>query len=268
MKSSHCFAALLVLGSISGVASAQAQYVTAEAAVADWRGFYAGLNIGGAWNTTCDTWSAHGPLANTAAFDNRDCPNNSSFVGGLQLGYNFQYGNLVWGIGLDFDGLSSKDRSRSLTYGGALVPAGTYDFSGKTSPDGFLILGPRIGYAIDQWLPYFRVGGVHANGSSHSEATFTPLGGSAPTASFNGGKNYKTNGWVVGVGTEFLADGPWTIRAEYLYVNIGKGSGSDRTCNGSPTACAVFNGAELDNIHNSFTASLFRVGFNYKFGPF
>ena len=267
MKSSHGFLALLVLGSISGVASAQ--IVTAEAPVADWRGFYAGLNIGGAWNTTCNTWSAHGPLANTAAFENRNCPNNSSFVGGVQLGYNFQRGNLVWGLGLDFDGLSSKDRHRTFAYNGALAPAGTYDFSGKLSPDGFLILGPRIGYAVDQWLPYFRVGGIHANGSTTSAASFTPAGGSAPTASFNGGKNFKSNGWVVGVGAEYMPEGsPLSIRAEYLYVNIGKGSGSDRVCNGSAAACSAFNGIELDNIHNSFTASLFRVGVNYKFGPF
>jgi opacity protein-like surface antigen len=73
---------------------------------------------------------------------------------------------------------------------------------------------------------------------------------------------------VVGVGVDYGVGDPWSIRVEYLYTNIGKGSGSDRTCNGSPSACAAFNGVSLDNIHNSFTASLIRVGFNYKFGPF
>jgi outer membrane immunogenic protein len=266
MKIPHRLAALLVLASISGAASAQ--YVTATPSIADWRGFYAGLNVGAAVNTTCNTWSAHGPLANTAAFDNRNCPNNSSFVGGLQVAYNFQRENWVWGPNLDFDGWTAKDHNRSFVYTGAVVPPGTYTFSGRVSPKGFLILHPRIGYAIDQWLPYFTAGGIHVFGSSDSTATYTPAGGSAATASFRGGRNFKSNGWVVGVGVDYGVGDPWSIRAEYLYTNIGKGSGSDRTCSGSPTACAAFSGVSLDNIHNSFTASLFRVGFNYKFGPF
>jgi hypothetical protein len=48
-------------------------------------------------------------------------------------------------------------------------------------------------------------------------------------------------------------------------VKLGKGSNSNATCTGSAAACSAFTGIELNNIHNSFTANVFRVGINYKF---
>ena len=69
--------ALLTLASTAGTAQAQDVY---SASTYDWRGFYAGVNIGGAWNSTCNTWSLNSanpiPPALINAFYNRDCPNN------------------------------------------------------------------------------------------------------------------------------------------------------------------------------------------------
>ena len=93
-------AALLALASIG---AAQAQDIITTATT-DWRGFYVGGNIGGAWNHTCSSWDP-GPLirgnpALANAFYNRDCPNNGNFIGGVDLGYNFQYRS----VGLGFQG--------------------------------------------------------------------------------------------------------------------------------------------------------------------
>src|SRR5271166_6356958 len=106
----------------------------------DWRGFYAGVNLGGAWNSTCNSWTPAGtlPPGVATAFYNRDCPNNRTFVGGAQIGYNFQSDQLVWGFGLDYDIWSAKNRNRSFTYAGPTPPPdGTYAFTGKVSPNGF-----------------------------------------------------------------------------------------------------------------------------------
>jgi outer membrane immunogenic protein len=101
-----------------------------------WKGFYAGINVGGAWNSTCNTWQLN-DVTNPAfinAFNNRDCPNNGVFVGGVQIGYNFQHEQWVWGFGLDYDNWSAKNRNRTFNYvgpgqeGGA--PSGTFNFSG------------------------------------------------------------------------------------------------------------------------------------------
>jgi opacity protein-like surface antigen len=59
---------------------------------------------------------------------------------------------------------------------------------------------------------------------------------------------------------------PWSLRLDYTYINLGKGSNSNTNCSpaGSPI-CAQFGTVTLDSIHNSFTANVVRVGINYKF---
>ena len=111
----------------------------------------------------------------------------------------------------------------------AELPRRTYSFNGKNSPNGFAILGPRIGYAVQDWLPYFRVGGVFTSGSSNSTVSYTPTGATAPTATFNGGRNYKSSGWGVGAGVEYALQDSWSVRAEYTYVNLGKEATLQRT---------------------------------------
>jgi outer membrane immunogenic protein len=256
-------AALLALAAIGATASAQDVITTASD---QWKGFYAGGNIGGAWNTTCNSWTPTNGISNPAvasAFYNRTCPNNSTFIGGVQIGYNFQKDQLVWGFGLDYELLSSKNRSRSINYTGPTPPPdGTYTFSGKLSPNGFALLGPRIGYAIDNWLPFFRVGGVFTSGSHNSTASFTDASG---TATFAGGKNFKANGYGLGFGAEYLLADSWSIRAEYNYISLSKGSTSQISCTGSAATCTAFANTDLESLSNKFTASIVRVGINYKF---
>ena len=100
MKLPSRLAGLTVLALMGGAASAQAVIAVANN---PWAGFYVGANIGGAWNNTCNSWSLNGPGACapdfSAAFNNRNCPNNGVFVGGVEIGYNFQYNQIVWGFG-------------------------------------------------------------------------------------------------------------------------------------------------------------------------
>ena len=254
---------LLVLASISGAASAQDVIATVTN---QWEGFYAGANIGGAWNNTCNSWTLNNVSNPTLIndFNNRNCPNNGTFIGGVELGYNFQYNEWVWGFGLDYDIWSSKNRNTSYTYTGAPPPAtgSTFAFSGKTSPNGIFLLGPRVGYAVDNWLPYFRVGGAFTSGSHSGEATYTDGTG---TASFSGGKNFKANGFSAGVGSDVMIVDNLFFRAEYNYVSLGKGSATVTSCSGSAVTCNEFGLLQLSNIHNKFTANLFRVGLAYKF---
>jgi opacity protein-like surface antigen len=69
----------------------------------------------------------------------------------------------------------------------------------------------------------------------------------------------------VGTGIEHALQGSWSIRAEYNYVNLGKGSNSVYTCTASAAVCNTYSNISLDNAHNSFTMNLFRVGINYSF---
>ena len=265
MKPTARSAVLIALTAISGAASAQGIIATASSPM--WNGFYAGINGGAAISTTCNTWTANGPAAGTAAFNNRDCPNKSVGVGGVQVGYNFQSDEWVWGLEVEYEFWESKSKSKTVTYTGNVFPQGTYSFYGKVSPNGVALVGPRLGYAIDNWLPYIRVGGVFTSGTHDLMASYTPTGASSPTATFDGGKNTGSHGFGISGGVEYKLAEQWSAKLEYTYISLNKSSQNSTTnCTSTaPNACAIFSGFSLDSIHNSFTASLIRVGINYDF---
>ena len=218
-------AALLALTAVAGAASAQDVIATVQN---PWEGFFVGANIGGAWNNTCSTWEPGSAVTSgsypglASAFYNRSCPNNGNFIGGVDLGYNFQSDQWVWGFKADYDAVASKTYTRSYTYsgnpntgtGGYPIPNGTYTASGKVTPNGIGLLGPRVGYAFDQWLPFVRAGGAFAGGQHTTTLNFTPAAGDNPPASagsISGGKNFKSSGWNVGVGLDYGVSGPWSF---------------------------------------------------------
>jgi len=255
------FIVLLTLAAITGVAFARTDI--------PWDGLYFGVNAGEASSSTCNGWALRGATFDPSVaseFNNLNCSKNSALAGGVQIGENFQYKRLLLGVGADVDYWSAKDLAQSLKYPGAIPPAGTYAFSDKRSPSGFAVIGPRIGYAGDTWLPYLRVGTILTAGSHNSTLFYTPTGGTKPTVTFSGGKDSSTAGWAAGGGFELGLNGAWSITAEYLHANLRKGSNSTTTCNGSVSACAPFSGISFDNIHQGFSSNIFRVGVTYWFG--
>jgi outer membrane immunogenic protein len=251
--------AVLVLSTMAGMACAQSDH--------PWSGGYAGLNLGEASKGTCNSWTAGGTAidpAGSTAFHNSNCA-SSSFVGGVQIGDNFQYKRLVWGIEADLDVWGGGNRSQTLKYAGEIPPAGTYTASGRLSPSDFIIIAPRIGYGGTLWMPYVTAGAIAALGSHDSTLSYTPTDAAKPTASFSGGRNFASGGWVAGGGAEWGLNGPWSVKAEYLHVNLGRGSNSAAACSGTPAACAAFAGLSFDSSHDGFSANLFRIGITYWF---
>src|SRR5215468_1805681 len=72
-----------------------------------WTGFYLGGNIGGAWrnDNLSDTLSG-------LNFSNGN--NNGVFIGGGQLGYNWQVGYAVLGIEAEFDGVANNNNTGTV----------------------------------------------------------------------------------------------------------------------------------------------------------
>src|ERR1700683_1771728 len=86
-----------------------------------WDGFYLGLNAGEARSNACNSGTLTGATVDPAfatAFYNPSCPPSGSFVGGMQVGENFQYKHLVFGLGADLDVWGIKNRATSFTYAG------------------------------------------------------------------------------------------------------------------------------------------------------
>jgi outer membrane immunogenic protein len=182
-------------------------------AYANWSGFYIGANAGYGFGTS--NWDI--PAVSTSP---------KGFLAGLTVGYNFQTGVWLWGAEGDLDYAALKDSSA--------CGAGTCE-----TKDSWLgTARARIGYAgWNNWLPYLT-GGLAVG---DIKAT-SPIGSAS-----------KVNlGYALGAGVEYALWTSWSVKAEYLYVDLGKFD-----CGAS---CS---GAGTDNV--SFKANLIRLGVNYRF---
>jgi outer membrane immunogenic protein len=217
------------------VAPAPAPVVVAP--VFTWSGWYIGGNVGGKWG------HAHGDLvaapvpgfAATAGgafvpfgLDNNGFfaqdGHNGTWVGGGQLGFNWQFGNLVFG--LEGDG-QVTDIKRSFVLGAAPPPAGT--FGGIFIPgDAFRVkndwqasLRARGGVTFGRFLLY-ATGGV-AWAGVQMDAFYSPgfVGAVAvPGAAFSESKTLT--GGTVGLGGEFAVTNNVSFGVEYRYSSFGR----------------------------------------------
>jgi outer membrane immunogenic protein len=69
--------------------------MAAPAAVYSWTGWYAGVNVGGGWGESKNTFTADFPPPTPAGSDTTQV---SGVIGGGQLGYNWQSGTWVLGV--------------------------------------------------------------------------------------------------------------------------------------------------------------------------
>ncbi len=253
-------ASLLAMAAIGGSAAAQDEGY-------NWTGAYAGVNLGGAWSSTCSTWTPSVGGVN-AVFTGANCPNNSSFIGGGQIGYQYQMQQFVVGLEGDIGGATSHSGTIVETTSGAPgIPAGTYAFSGQHTPSNIETIRLRLGFALDRALIYATGGGAFAGGSSNTVVAFSPADGSGNTAVWTSTNSGTRIGWTIGGGVEYNLTGRWSVRAEDLYMNLGTLSNSPTVCSGA--GCATFDQAVtwISNNH-AVNVNVFRVGVNYNFGGF
>ena len=111
-------------------------------AIYDWTGFYIGANIGGAWAGSGWTDTLFLTTSNTVT--------NSVFIGGGQIGANYQIGQFVIGGEWDFDGASNIN-------GGASIPGDIVVTNSNTR--WITTVAARFGWAIDHFLFYGKAGG-------------------------------------------------------------------------------------------------------------
>jgi outer membrane immunogenic protein len=175
----------------------------------NWTGLYVGVHAGVGW--------ADPGFGNTAG----------GFIGGGQIGYNFQI-NPWWVLGLEADISGSSVKNGFATFGPL---AASFSWNSLTT------LTPRLGYAFDNWLIYGKVGGAWADVSVSATSFGVPFATAGGTAS----------AFVAGIGAEYAFWNNWSAKIEYDVFDFGSNPGTFVT-------------------GNSVTFQAVKFGVNYRFG--
>ncbi len=181
--------------------------------VYNWTGFYLGINGGGGWGRT--QWDG---------IDKFDV--SGGLIGGT-IGYNWQFSQVVVGIEGDIDWSGIRGTTTTLCGPGC-----------ETRNHWLATVRGRVGYAFDRFLPYLTAG--LAVGDINANVPGFP-GGSITTA-----------GWTVGGGLEVGIVSNVSVKAEYLFVDLGNFN------------CG-FNCGLGANGNVSFYTNVFRAGLNVRF---
>jgi len=231
----------------------------------NWTGFYVGLNAGGAWakadpNTTASCAPALGfpmpylicPDAAKASAIGTGSISPSAFVGGGQVGYNWQSNNTVLGVELDFNSFHLRG-SRQGTTNFTQASGSTFTITNAVSTDWLFTARGRLGWAFDTLLAY-ATGGLALTDLKTNNTYQDPV----ITQSWSGSTT-KT-GWTVGGGLEWALNRNWSVKAEYLYVKFTSVNAS-----GFLVSHAVNGYASAISTSTDLTAHIARAGVNYKF---
>ena len=178
--------------------------------VYNWTGFYAGAHAGVGWSD-----------------------GDSGFIGGGQIGFNYQINQWVLGVEGDFAGTTIKDSVSATVVGPGAVITG----NAEASLDWVSTLAPRVGYAFNNWLVYGKVGGAwaHASGTGSTGINGMQFGSISV--------DETVSGWMLGIGAEYALSDNWTAKIEYNMMDFGN------------------SGPFTDNKFN-----ILKAGINYRFG--
>ena len=160
-------------------------------------------------------------------------------LGGAQVGYNWQTGNLVFGGELDIS-VSGMKKHLPTPFPGFVAESFSTDLDWVAT--GRL----RAGYAVDHWLGYITGGAAYAHivnrYNDPQDNNFAVFSG------------FKW-GWTIGGGLEYAMAPNLTLRAEYLFVHLDNSN-------------AVLGPSELPTIDRYEWENRFhivRAAANYKF---
>jgi outer membrane immunogenic protein len=254
-------ASALALGTTTASAADMRLKAPPPAPAFSWTGFYVGANAGGVWDRgsfSADPASftlppfaftdtvglftgAPGtlvfvpgtfPLPGTLTLDSGQ---HGSFLGGVQAGYNWQFGSTVVGIEGQVDGLKVSQAfalaGPSRTFNGvATFAAESLTGAGTIERDLEGSLRGRFGQAWDRWLVYgtggVAVTSVRARGTFDYNLTLgptlTPIAGLTNPSGISSSDTSKTLvGVTVGFGTEYAVARNVTLGAEYRHTFYG-----------------------------------------------
>ena len=160
-----------------------------------WSGFYIGGQAGGGWAFV--DWS-------NVTFTGEHVRNDSTgFVGGGQIGYNWQFHHVVLGVEGTLSAVNLSGDSTSI-----VDPAVSYTTGVNTLGTATL----HVGWAVGQFQLYAKGGWavVRDEVSGFKQ--------SAPSDRFS--FSSTRNGWTVGTGLDFMFRNGCSVGLEYSYVDL------------------------------------------------
>jgi outer membrane immunogenic protein len=286
------FASAIALG-IGGAGTAVAADLPMKAppppvAVFSWAGWYMGADAGAAWSRVTETHSPFFPAVagatllafpvDTAAVTAASSPRFSTVgaTGGLYGGYNFQSGNIVYGVEADISGMSLMN-SNTGVFPFPSTPGTSFAASTSYRTNWEATLRGRLGIvAANDWLFYATGGGAVADEKIFQNSGSLISGVSLSRADFTNTRG----GWVVGGGIEHAFTPNWIMRIEYLHSDFGTAhngafenfptaTSNNVFCTPNTTGAIVPAGTVIANgcsISTRMTTDVVRVGLSYKFG--
>ena len=232
-------------------------------AIDPWVGPYVGVNIGyswGPWNTD----------SNQAVFDFESfnaSPKVNGILGGIQAGYNLRLAP-QWILGIEGDIQITGEKAHqdwsdpnadAESIPTHFVPrvGGLAALSSEWKFPWFGTLRLRAGYnPADDWL-LFVTGGLAVGESKYSFNFSQPGAALVPAPTTYALSQSSTNvGFAVGGGAEVKLDRHWSVKAEYLYIDLGTRTINTTDIDGDPFRVSYHM---RDHIG--------RIGLNYAFGP-
>lgn len=212
--------------------------------VFDWSGYYMGAHLGAATaeaESTEVVFPNNIELFQSATYGNSE----NSVTGGVQAGWQRQFGKLVAGVEVGFNMLSFDTTKVSPLL--LNIEAGQPDLSRSVEVRDIFLLTGKVGYADGRWLAYAK-GGL-ANGEV--DVDYRQFSTGATTSSSG-----RETGWTAGVGIDYALTPNLFLGVEYNFIHFRKDI--------EPPAIAFpptqFNDLDVD-IQNVV------VRLNYRFNP-
>ena len=266
---------------------APAPYVAVP--VFTWTGFYAGVNAGygfGVGNSNNNSFTVVNPgtvtpnafpagtVVTTGGGNNG---NSDGFVGGGQIGYNYQIGNFVIGIEADaqYADLGGRRNNGTTFITPALAAGGAGAFFGgvnntTASIDYFGTVRGRIGYAMDRLLVFGTGGFAYGAGGGNNSCVVAATGFVVTAGACGGGRDNFRTGYAAGGGVEYAFTPNLTGKIEGLYVDLGRNRQNNflGVVGGAGGAAGVPVFRTAGGRNNSDEFVVVRAGLNYKFNSF
>jgi outer membrane immunogenic protein len=278
-------ASLALLAGIGGAAAADMPVKAPLAVPFSWTGFYIGVNAGWSWGRVRDSIDATSSVR-TRIFRTADATlisdvttSGPSFglggrtevdgwVAGGQVGYNWQANRFVFGIELDLqatgqDGSSTFCSTAACGTGSLLVVA-------SHELNWFGTARLRAGFLLTDTFLLYATGGLAV---ADVDSTYTASLVGFGTAGLS--TSDTRVGWVIGGGGEWAFSRNWSIKAEYLYIDLGdvNNAGISTTSSvnllGTPNQGfnTIIDTTVSGTARTRWTDNIVRLGLNYRFTP-